>query len=635
MQIHSFCGITELSGQADYFVLNSCAFRQATIADGRGVLPVCACNCDRRCCLGAVNAGEHEIMTQPKIFISYRRADSIVYSKLLYDKLAEHFGKDAVFMDKEEIDLGDEFARIIDERVSSCTVLLAVIGPAWLTVDDDSGRRRLDLPNDYVRHEISAALTRKIPVIPVLVGSARIPRKEDLPEGIAELSGRNAQEIRDSSLEEDIDTLMAHLAGERGGFRRAFNDLTRIFRLRRIALAVVPAAVLIIFLGAWVSFFDYFTLDTKIETYTMGLGSLFSGGTPRQEIAIVAITQESERRFGREFDSTWRHEHALLITALSKAGAKVIAFDLVLKDASPFDGELVSSIREARNSGTAVFFGTRGDPPPIAGFEHIVSGLGHTCAGSRLGYATTVPLVAGGAKGKVPALALLAAVGGGTVEDFDREHLQIILRSPDGTLRRIGVTDFDLVSEIHRNCRILNQGDLVPQLIVRFLPVREYRAETVRHQYEDVISGRGGSGAAAFRGKIVLVGRESDTDTISAFSGLRAEKRYGFEAHADILNVLLQGLRIHPLSRGGQFLLMLVMATLGAVPRFLQFLHQPLPRRLYCSGIVAAYLGLTILSYLKYQILLNTLYHISAFFMAYWAMKKAARRLGLWQENRR
>lgn len=573
-------------------------------------------------------------MTLQKVFISYRRADSIVYSKLLYDKLAEHFGKDAVFMDKEEIDLGDDFARIIDERVGSCTVLLAVIGPAWLTVADDSGRRRIDLPDDYVRHEISSALNRQIPVVPVLVGGARVPSKNDLPESLAELSGRNAHDIRDSSLEEDIDTLIAHLAGEKGGFRRAFDDLTRISRLRRIGRVIVPASVLIVFFGAWVSLFDYFTLDSKIESYTMGLGSLFAGGLPRPEIAIVAITQQSEDHFGKKFDRTWRHEHALLIGALSKAGAKAIAFDLVLKDTSPFDGELVSAIRAARNAGTAVFFGTRGDPPPIPDFENIVSGLGHTCAGSRLGYATSVPLVAGGIKRKVPALALLAAMGGGAVEDFDREHRQIILRSPVGTLRRIGVTDFELVSELQRNCRILNQGDLAPQLIVRFLPVREYRTDAVRHRYEEVINGSGSSGAETFGGKIVIVGSESETDTISVFIGLEAEKRYGFEAHADILNTLLKGLRIHPLSPGGQFLLMLMMATLGAAPRFLKVLHQPLPRRFYCAGIVASYVGLTIFSYLIFNVLLNTLYHISAFFMAYGVMGKAARRIGLWQEIR-
>lgn len=570
----------------------------------------------------------------PRIFISYRRADSIVYGKLLYEKLSEHFGREAVFMDKEEIDLGDDFVHVIDERVGSCTVLLAVIGPAWLTVSDDEGHRRLNLPNDYVRHEIASALARKIPVIPVLVGGSRMPAKGDLPAGITELAARNAHEIRDSSIEEDIDTLIAHLAGKRKGFRQAFDDLTRSYRLRRMAFVMVPAFVLIVFFGAWVSLFDYFTLDAKIEGYTMGLGSLFADKKPSPEIAIVAISPESERHLQKGFDSSWRHEYALLIRVLSEAGARVIAFDLILKDQSPFDDELIAAIRSARNSGAAVFFGTRGDPPAIPDIENIVSGLGHTCAGTKLGYATTVPLVAGGKERKVAALALLTAVGGGVVEDLDMEHRQIILRSPDGQLKRVGVTDYTVVSELQRTCRILKEGDLVPQLIVQFLPVKKYRSAALRFPFEDVVSRNGSFNADAFHGKIVLVGRESEADMISVFSGLRPEKRFGFEAHADILNTLLQGLRIHPLDPSVQFLLMLIMGALGAAPRFLHSLRRPFPRQLYCGGIVASYLGLTIISYLRYQVLLNTLYHISAFFMAYWAMGKAARRLGLWQENK-
>ena len=35
-----------------------------------------------------------------RIFISYRRADSTVYVKLIHDRLIQQFGKKAVFMDE-------------------------------------------------------------------------------------------------------------------------------------------------------------------------------------------------------------------------------------------------------------------------------------------------------------------------------------------------------------------------------------------------------------------------------------------------------------------------------------------------------------------------------------------------------
>jgi hypothetical protein len=35
----------------------------------------------------------------------------------------------------------------------SANLLLALIGPQWLTITDENGQRRLDNPEDYVRLE--------------------------------------------------------------------------------------------------------------------------------------------------------------------------------------------------------------------------------------------------------------------------------------------------------------------------------------------------------------------------------------------------------------------------------------------------------------------------------------------------
>ena len=77
------------------------------------------------------------------IFISYRRQDSSHLAGRLYDRLADRFGEDLVFMDVATIDLGVDFAEVISRAVGSCQVLLAVIGPQWVTAADPDGRRRL------------------------------------------------------------------------------------------------------------------------------------------------------------------------------------------------------------------------------------------------------------------------------------------------------------------------------------------------------------------------------------------------------------------------------------------------------------------------------------------------------------
>ena len=83
----------------------------------------------------------------------------------LFDRLAEHFGDGQIFKDIDSIELGDDFVEMIHRAVGSCDVLLALIGDRWLTTTDEDGARRLDDPNDFVRVEIEAALTRDVRVI--------------------------------------------------------------------------------------------------------------------------------------------------------------------------------------------------------------------------------------------------------------------------------------------------------------------------------------------------------------------------------------------------------------------------------------------------------------------------------------
>lgn len=143
------------------------------------------------------------------IFLSYRREDTRHLAGRLYDRLASQFGSTQVFMDVDSIDPGADFKSAIEDAVSSCEIVLALIGPAWLTVQDERGRPRLDDPNDFVVLEIAAALDRKIRVIPVLADGASIPRSEDLPESLAPLALRNATRLDHETFRSDADALLA------------------------------------------------------------------------------------------------------------------------------------------------------------------------------------------------------------------------------------------------------------------------------------------------------------------------------------------------------------------------------------------------------------------------------------------
>jgi len=119
----------------------------------------------------------------PKIFISYRRQDSIETTGRIYDQLAGHFGSEHVFMDVDTIPPGVDFRKHLHEAVARCDVVLAVIGRDWLKRRGLFRKRRLDDPGDFVRIEIEAALQRDIRVVPVLVRDAAMPGPESHPRG--------------------------------------------------------------------------------------------------------------------------------------------------------------------------------------------------------------------------------------------------------------------------------------------------------------------------------------------------------------------------------------------------------------------------------------------------------------------
>jgi tetratricopeptide (TPR) repeat protein len=142
-----------------------------------------------------------------RIFISYRRDDTAYPAGWLYDRLVDRFGPGQVFKDVDSIRLGDDFAETITRAVASCQVLLALIGREWLTITDADGRRRLDDPEDFVRLEIEAALTRDILVIPILIEGATMARVADLPPSLAKLVRRQAMDLSSTRFGYDVSRL--------------------------------------------------------------------------------------------------------------------------------------------------------------------------------------------------------------------------------------------------------------------------------------------------------------------------------------------------------------------------------------------------------------------------------------------
>ena len=146
-----------------------------------------------------------------RIFISYRRADSAGYAGRIYDRLAAHFGKEAIFMDVDTIQAGLDFVEVLENAVQSCDVVVALLGRQWLNIKDEAGKRRLDNHQDFVRIEVATALSRGIRVIPVLVDGTSMPNSSQLPDNLKPLARRNAVLVNHHSFHADATHLLEQL----------------------------------------------------------------------------------------------------------------------------------------------------------------------------------------------------------------------------------------------------------------------------------------------------------------------------------------------------------------------------------------------------------------------------------------
>ncbi|HEU0303510.1 MAG TPA: toll/interleukin-1 receptor domain-containing protein [Gaiellaceae bacterium] len=151
----------------------------------------------------------------PRIFVSYRRDDASGHAGRLFVDLSEKFPTD-VFRDIDTLVGGDDFVQRIEEAVGSADVLIAIIGRGWSNAVDERGRRRLDQPHDWVRLEVGGALRRSIRVIPVLVGGAKMPDAEELPDDLALLARRQSIEISDLDWRSGAERLFTAIERELG-----------------------------------------------------------------------------------------------------------------------------------------------------------------------------------------------------------------------------------------------------------------------------------------------------------------------------------------------------------------------------------------------------------------------------------
>jgi hypothetical protein len=124
-----------------------------------------------------------------RIFINFRNLDGDWAALAIRNTLVERFGANEIFLSSFSIQPGADFAAELLSRASECDVLLAVIGPRWLTMTGPDGRSKLGAPDDWVCREIETAFDNGRTVVPIILSGADRLREAELPPRIARLAG--------------------------------------------------------------------------------------------------------------------------------------------------------------------------------------------------------------------------------------------------------------------------------------------------------------------------------------------------------------------------------------------------------------------------------------------------------------
>ncbi|MEO6039536.1 MAG: toll/interleukin-1 receptor domain-containing protein, partial [Saprospiraceae bacterium] len=177
----------------------------------------------------------------PDIFISYRRSDCQSEAFALHQALLLHFSPEQVFLDTSRIEPGAVWSDRLTAAVQESKVMLVLIGPKWLKAqDEESGTRRLDDPEDWVRREVGTGLSSETLVIPLLFNKAAMPKAAYLPPPLQELPDRQYRELRAGEWPSDLAWVLETI-GQRVE-RRAENNTATSPSIRNRQLTPPPPA---------------------------------------------------------------------------------------------------------------------------------------------------------------------------------------------------------------------------------------------------------------------------------------------------------------------------------------------------------------------------------------------------------
>lgn len=546
------------------------------------------------------------IFDTSKLFISYRRSDAERTARSLREALAARFGPERIFFDTSDIPYGEDFQRVVHERIAESDVVLVVIGPAWLSVRNEHGRR-LDQDDDPVRFELLSALQLAKRIVPLRVDGAGAPDADALPQPLRALARLNMPELRAASFDIDFDALVRQLLGQPPPDPRLRTRLAGIVKGGPLASALLILAALA---ASWTGALDLLNLDTQAQRLLLRAGAPIADSP----VLLVTIDAASERALGRPFGAlhaaAWRADHARLIDRAAAAGATAVVFDLFFESSSAADGRLADAARRAHNAARPlrVIFGVRqfdaaGQPALVAPLRDAAWGslcLVNRGNGALWGSPLAVLRPAAGTGGEqvsadTPSLALQALVGERLLDaDLGRRQLRFDgpPRNPPLRFSTVQRQRIDLP-----DCMLTHAGDEQVILRLRVAPAGFWHAPKRSVSYAQALD-PADLPDSRLANRIVLVGLTTlappgvNPDLHVVRDGLAQRTVYGVELQADAITTLASG-RVPQLPTADrQLLTSLLMCALGGGVAVLAFDRPPWQRRGALLAVVIGWLAL-------------------------------------------
>jgi hypothetical protein len=149
-----------------------------------------------------------------KLFISYRRKDSMHAAQRVRMCLQMKFGADAVFIDRQ-IPAGKDWAAHLGAMLEQSSGVIVLVGDAFLR-ELHKDRGGAEDETDHLVWEIETALRLKKTIYPVLIGALDMPEAGKLPQPIRGFTGYQAVFAREPAFDAAMTVLIKSIADEHG-----------------------------------------------------------------------------------------------------------------------------------------------------------------------------------------------------------------------------------------------------------------------------------------------------------------------------------------------------------------------------------------------------------------------------------